>query len=336
MDSHREVALGVDLGGTKLQVALVDREGLVLASKRVATDVQGGPWAVRSQIVEAARESMAQGQAEGFPLGIGLGVAGQIESETGRVLFGPNLGWKDVPLGAWIREELGFPVMVTNDVRAAAFGEWKFGAGRGVQDLVCLFVGTGIGGGIVAGGRLLHGASNSAGELGHLVVEVSGPACDCGGRGCLEALAGGRALAREARRAVQAYPAAGARLLGMAGGNLEGITAKILIQAARGGDRLARDILAKAKEALVAGLVSIVHGFNPGRVVLGGGIVEGMDELVEELEERLKARAMKAATRGLELVRAELGGVAGAVGAAAMVLAEEGLPSAVSSKGLEV
>lgn len=323
MDSGEKVAVGVDLGATKLQWALVDSHGTVLASGRVATDVEGGPPAVRSQIVEAVKESIARNRSGGSPVGIGLGVAGQIEFGSGKVLFGPNLGWRNVPLGSWIREELGLPVMVTNDVRAATFGEWKFGAGRGVQDLVCLFVGTGIGGGIVARGRLLCGASNSAGELGHLVVDASGPACDCGGRGCLEALAGGRALAREARRAVQSYPAAGARLLRMAGGNPEGITAETLVQAAGGGDRLARDILAKAKEALVAGLVSIVHGLNPERVVLGGGIVQGMDEVVEDLEEKVKARAMQAATRGLKLVRAHLGGVAGAVGAAAMVFSGE-------------
>lgn len=323
MDSGEKVAVGVDLGATKLQWALVNSHGTVLASARVATDVNGGPRAIRSQIAEAVRESIVRNHSGRSPVGIGLGVAGQIEFGSGTVLFGPNLGWKNVPLGSWIQEELGLPVMVTNDVRAATFGEWKFGAGKGVKDLVCLFVGTGIGGGIVAGGRLLCGATNSAGELGHLVVDVSGPACDCGGRGCLEALAGGRALAREARRAVQSYPAAGARLLQMAGGTLEGITAEILVRAARRGDRLAREILAKATEALAAGLVSIVHGLNPERVVLGGGIVEGMDEVVKELEEKVKARAMEAATRGLKLVRAELGGVAGAVGAAAMVLSGE-------------
>lgn len=175
----------------------------------------------------------------------------------------------------------------------------------------------------MAGGRLLHGASNSAAELGHIVVDLSGPACDCGGRGCLEALAGGRALARQAQRAVQAYPAAGARLVALAGGKPDEINAQVLVQAAKRGDRLAKEILSKAKEALAAGLVSIVHSFNPERIVLGGGVLEGMPELVEELEERVKSRAMQAATKGLKLVKAELGGAAGAVGAAAMVLSGE-------------
>lgn len=325
MDFEKKVAVGVDLGATKLEVALVDPQGLVLRSTRVATDVAGGPEAVRSQIVGAVREILGQGKAGLSIAGIGLGVAGQIEAGSGKVVFGPNLGWKNVPLGAWIQEDLNLPVLVTNDVRAATFGEWRFGAGRGLEDLVCLFVGTGVGGGVVAGGKLLCGAFNSAGELGHMVVDFQGPLCDCGGRGCLEALAGGRALARQAKRAVQAYPAAGAGLLQLAGGNLEGITAQIVIQAFQRGDRLAKEILAKAKEALAAGLVSIVHCVNPKRIILGGGIVEGMAQLVEELEEKVKGTAMRASVQGLELVRAQLGRAAGAVGVAAMFLYGEDL-----------
>jgi len=320
MDTGKKTALGVDLGGTKLEAALVDEEGVVLARTRLATDLAGGPQAVRSQIVAALREIFAQTGAVGSPIGVGLGVAGQIQASTGTVIFGPNLGWKDVPLGGWLREELGLPVLVTNDVRAAAFGEWRFGAGRGAQDMVCLFVGTGIGGGVVTGGRLLHGASNSAGELGHMVVDLHGPLCDCGGRGCLEALAGGRALARQAKRAVQAYPAAGARLLQLSGGDMEGITAEVVVKSAQRGDRLAGEILGRAKEALVAGLVSIVHGFNPALIVLGGGVVEGMPELVQELQQAVRDKAMKAASEGLDVVKSELGSIAGAVGAAAMVL----------------
>lgn len=324
MDSGNKTAVGVDLGGTKLEAALVNSEGVVLARTRIATNVAGGPKAVKSQVIEMVRQLLEQEKGGVAPVGMGLGVAGQVESGSGKVLFGPNLGWRDVPLGEWIQGEMGLEVIVTNDVRAAAFGEWKFGAGKGLQDLVCLFVGTGIGGGVVAGGKLLHGAANSAGELGHMVVELSGPSCDCGGRGCLEALAGGRALARQARGAVAAYPAAGARLLALAGGKPEEITAQTLVQASRRGDRLAREILAKAQEALAAGLVSIVHSFNPERIVLGGGILEGMPEIIEELEEKVKSRAMQAAVKGLKLVKAELGGDAGAVGAAAMVLSREG------------
>ncbi len=320
MVSKKKVAVGIDLGGTKLEAALVDSLGLVLASTRVATDVAGGPRAVTSQIIESVREVLKYKDPGHFVSGVGLGVAGQIEAGSGKVIFGPNLGWQEVPLGDWIQGETGLEVLVTNDVRAAAFGEWRFGAGKGVEDLVCLFLGTGIGGGIVSGGRLLHGTSNTAGELGHMVVELSGPLCDCGGRGCLEALAGGRALARQARRAVQAYPAAGSRLLSLAGGTLEGMTAQTLVLAARQGDRLAGEILGKAKEALAAGLVSVVHCFNPQRIVLGGGIVQGMPELVEEMEQRVRRRAMKAALGQLKIVQAKLGGVAGAVGAAAMLL----------------
>lgn len=323
MAREKALAVGVDLGGTKLEAALVDAEGRVYGRRRLPTDVSGGPEAVRAQIMWMVKELGAEAGTLWNVAGVGLGVAGQIDARTGTVLFGPNLGWKDAPLGKWLKQDLALPITVTNDVRAATFAEWRFGAGRGVRDLVCLFIGTGIGGGIVAGGRLLCGQSNSAGELGHIIVELHGPPCGCGGRGCLEAIAGGRALARQARRAVKAYPAAGARMLSLAGDSLDGVTAEIVVRAAQLGCRLAGDILSRAKEALLAGLVSIVHAFNPGRIILGGGVLEGMPELVEELEQGVRGRAMEAATRGLKVVRAELGALAGAIGAAAMVFESE-------------
>ena len=165
------------------------------------TDVDGGPPAIIGRIAEAVEE--LRRDADSTSLGMGVGVAGQIERGTGLVKFGPNLGWRNVPLAAELSSASGLQVRVTNDVRAAAIGEWLFGAGRGGTDLVCVFVGTGIGGGIIADGRLLEGCSNTAGEVGHMTVQIEGPLCTCGKKGCLEALAGGWAIAERARQAVR-------------------------------------------------------------------------------------------------------------------------------------
>ena len=200
-------AIGVDLGGTKVEVAQVDSAGQVRQRLRRPTDVRDGPAAVEAEIVAAVRELRQAVDAP--PIGVGVGVAGQIEAASGAVRFAPNLGWHDVPLQADLQQALGLPVAVTNDVRAATWGEWLHGAGQGCDDLVCLFVGTGIGGGVVSGGRMLTGGSNTAGELGHMTIDLHGPPCHCGNRGCLEALAGGWAIARRAQEAIGADRSAG-------------------------------------------------------------------------------------------------------------------------------
>ena len=200
-------ALGVDLGGTKVEVAQVDVTGHLLQRLRRPTDVKDGAKAVEAEIVDAVHE-LAEGVGAP-PAGVGVGVAGQVEAGSGRVGFAPNLGWHNLPFQADLRRALGLPVVVTNDVRAATWGEWLHGAGQGCDDLVCLFVGTGIGGGVVSGGQMLSGSSNTAGELGHIVVDLHGPTYHCGNQGCLEALAGGWAIARLAREAVARKPGVG-------------------------------------------------------------------------------------------------------------------------------
>ena len=220
--SEQPFAIGVDFGGTKIEVAHVEG-GSVRRRLRLATDVAGGAEAVQAQIVTAVR-SLAK-EAAAHPLGVGVGVAGQIEPGNGRVHFAPNLHWHDVPLQSALANTLGLPVVVTNDVRAATWGEWLHGAGKGCDDLVCLFVGTGIGGGVVSGGRMLVGSTNSGGELGHVTVNLDGPPCHCPNRGCLEALASGWAIAEQARSAVAADTAAGAALLRLARGTTRRSTA---------------------------------------------------------------------------------------------------------------
>ncbi len=312
-------AVGVDLGGTKIEVGRVSADGRILEKARRPTHADQGAKAVIEAIVEAVK---ALGDGDGAPAALGIGVAGQIDDDTGAVIFGPNLDWHDVPLAEDLHQALGLPVYVTNDVRAATFGEWRHGAGRGVDDLLCVFVGTGIGGGVVSGGELLHGCSNTAGEIGHLTVQMGGPRCTCGNEGCLEALAGGWAIARDARDAAVADAEAGATLLRRAGGDLSKLTTKDVAEAAEAGDALSRKLLAAAGEALAAGSVGLVNAFNPCRLVFGGGVALGIPDLVDTVTRAVKTRALGAATRRLEVTTAELGGDAGVVGAAAYALEE--------------
>ena len=311
-------AIGVDLGGTKVEVAAVDSQGRQYHRVRHPTNVNAGPAAIRGDIVAAARElSQKVGSP---PVGMGIGVAGQIDSDQGVVRFAPNLGWRDVSLQQDLCEALGWPVVVLNDVRAATWGEWLHGAGQGCDDLICLFVGTGIGGGVVCGGHILSGCTNTAGELGHIIINEEGPSCTCGNRGCLEAFAGGWAIARHAREAISRDPSAGATLLNSAGGQLEAVTAESVVRSAKAGDPLAIRVLDRATKALIAGAVSLVNAFNPCRFILGGGIVDGWPYLPGQIEQGVRQQALEAATHSLQVLPAKLKNSAGVVGAASLAI----------------
>lgn len=310
-------AIGVDIGGTKIEVAHVTDAGSIQKLITTPTWVQGGSNAIEAQIISAVKELLKDVRTP--PQGLGIGIAGQVTESSGVVHFAPNLNWNEVPLKTNLSKSLSMPIFVTNDVRAAALGEWIYGAGKGCSDLVCLFIGTGIGGGIVSGGRMLSGASNTAGELGHMVVAMGGPLCTCGNRGCLEALASGWAIAHEAQRAIQADPDSGLKLLEIAEGSLHAITAKTVAQAFHEGDPLSALIIEKMTQALIAGAVNIVNTLNPRRLILGGGVINGISELIFSIEQGVHRQALSAATKSLEVMPAKLRQNAGAIGAAAFV-----------------
>jgi glucokinase len=318
MKSTETWAIGVDLGGTKVEVARVDPAGRLHQRLRRPTNVKEGPKAVEKEIVNLARE--LQELAGSPPVGVGIGLAGQIDPHNGVVIFAPNLYWHNVPFQSDLKQVLGLPVVITNDVRAVAWGEWLHGAGKGCEDLVCLFVGTGIGGGVVSGGRMLTGCSNTAGELGHITIALNGPPCTCGQRGCLEALAGGWAIEKIAQEAVALDPPAGALLIELAGGTPGGITARTVAEGARAGDQLSLCLVERIAQALIAGAVSIVNAFNPRRLILGGGVIEGIPQLVDLIDQGVRGRALPAATKPLQVLRAKLGSDAGVVGAATLAL----------------
>lgn len=318
-------AIGVDLGGTNVRVAQVDATGRVYRTVRFATRVEDGPAVICDDIVRAVAD--LTGDMATTPVGVGVGVPGQISPNGETVVFAPNLKWTDVPLQSCLKDALLLDVSLTNDVRAATIGEWLHGAGRGHDDIVCLFVGTGIGGGIVSSGRLIIGCSNNAGELGHVPIDIHGRMCHCGNQGCLEAYAGGWAVAQRAQEEVAAYPAAGAPLLELAHGRIEEIDGNLVARLFHRGDPLATRLIEQTGEALGAGVAGLVNAFNPCRLILGGGVIEGIPELIGRVEEEVSRRALRAASSHLELVRAALGNDAGVVGAAALAMTVSKLKS---------
>ena len=307
--------LGIDLGGTKVEAALVDETGRVLQSHRHSTNAERGAKRVIDDIVDCVIECLSEASSQAAAAGIG--VAGQVDADAGIVRTAPNLGWTDVPLQEQLETALDLPVSIANDVRAITWAVWQHGAGRGVDDLVVMFVGTGIGGGVVSGGHVLEGHQGIAGELGHRPIAPHGRSCHCPNEGCWEAYAGGWAIAERARDAVRSTPEAGTALRSRAG-SIEDITGRTVHAAYNDGDPLAIDLVNATGEYLGIGLIGVVNAFNPTRIVLGGGVIEGHPAYVEKVRHIVGERALTVATDELEIVRSELGGGAGVVGAATM------------------
>lgn len=307
---------GVDLGGTKIQVIQVNAFGTIGERLLIPTDVTGGPEAVEQQIVDAV--NTMKRKIGSSPSALGVGVAGQINEKSGEVKFAPNLKWSNVPFQSNLKRSLGIPTVVVNDVRAATWGEWLHGAGKGVSDLLCIFIGTGIGGGIISDNRVLSGFQNTAGEIGHITVDITGPLCTCGNVGCMEAFAGGWALAQRAQDKAKANKKVGAALIEAAGGVIDHISGMHVSKAAKEGDPLAMQIIEDAVEALSAGTAGLVNAIGPRLIIFGGGIIEGFPELIERLDKKIRIRALSAATQDLEIVAAKLHNNAGAIGAGAL------------------
>jgi glucokinase len=313
-----EFAIGFDIGGTKLEAGVVDSTGNMRERIVVATDIKSGSEGIEKQIKTIFDQLTDKGKRFN-PVGFGIGVAGQVEAKTGKVKYAPNLNWHDVPLLVNLRASLQIPGIVTNDVRAAAWGEWMYGAGKNNEDIVVLFIGTGIGGGVVSGGKMLSGFSNTGGELGHIMVKIDGPNCSCGNKGCLEAFAGGRSIAQRAKQ-ILTEEHVDSLILKFAGHSINSITAEIVIQAYKVGDIIAERIIQDAQSALIAGGISIVNAFNPSVIIMGGGIVKGLPELVRKTEEGIKQHALFAATKDLKVVPAKLQIGSGVIGAAAIAI----------------
>jgi glucokinase len=323
--AKRALTLGVDVGGTKIRTALVDADGTVVASHRHPTDATEGPEGLMADIRACVGGCLGVEATQATS--VGMGIAGQVDVGTGVLRFAPNLGWRDVPLKALLQDALDRPATVMNDVQAATWGEWRHGAGKGVHDIVCVFVGTGVGGGIVSGGQLVTGCSGAGGELGHVTLVEGGRDCRCRNRGCLEAYVGGWAIGERAQEAAADDPSGAESIIARAGGLVRAITAAHVSDAYHEGDSLASRLVTETARFMAAGLVGVVNTLNPCLLILGGGVIEGTPELIDLAEPQLRKRALAAAVEQLRVTRARLGGDAPVVGAASFartVLLEAG------------
>ncbi|HAV10228.1 MAG TPA: ROK family protein [Dehalococcoidia bacterium] len=312
-EKNESLTVGIDLGGSKVDISIVASDGTVITSSKHPTYAHKGPQEVIASVIIAI-ETLFRETSRKADI-IGVGVAGQIDKESGIVRFSPNLFWHDVPLQSILEESLHIPVILNNDVRAATWAEWKYGAGRGIDDLVCLFIGTGIGGGIVSSGQLLEGCNNAAGEIGHATIVAGGRPCRCPNSGCLEAYAGGWAIAQRAQEYVMNDPENGRRLLDLAG-DVTQITAATVTQAYREADPLAGQIVAETAHYLAAGMTSLVNMLNPCVLILGGGVIAGLPDYVAKSDAIVRQNALRSAVERLQIVTASLGDQAGPIGAA--------------------
>ncbi|MGZ3733061.1 MAG: ROK family protein [Parachlamydiaceae bacterium] len=307
------MSIGIDIGGTKTSLGIFDCEGNLCTSKTIPTEVQRGADRIIAHIVEEIR-LLEKHYAGKVVSSIGVAVAGQVERATGLVKFAPNLYWRNVALGQILQELFRRPVVVMNDVRAATWAEWTIGAGTGKKDIVCVFVGTGIGGGMISNGVLVEGAHNCTGEFGHMVIDYQGDLCTCGNIGCWETVAGGWGIVERFKKALAQESEKENRFHSRP----DIITAKQIFEASEQGDLLAHECVEDLREALIAGCCSLVNSLNPECLILDGGIIAGAPWLIEAIEFGVRERALKSATEKLEIVRAQLAEKAVYIGAAAL------------------
>jgi glucokinase len=305
--------IGVDVGGTKVAAGVVDEEGKVLISTRRPTPSES-PDHVEETIAAVVTELRREyDEIEA----VGIGAAGFVDADRSVVLFAPNLVWRNEPLRDDVAGRIGLPVVVENDANAAAWAEYRFGAGRGSRDLVCVTVGTGIGGGIVLDGSLYRGRFGIGAEFGHMRVVPDGRRCGCGQRGCWEQYCSGRALLHEAREIADVQPSYGARLLALGGGEPEGIESFEVTQAAREGDPAAVACFEEIGHWLGQGLADLAAVLDPALFVVGGGVADAGELLLAPARRSFAAQLTGGSDRPLAEIRlAELGNEAGLVGAA--------------------
>ncbi len=320
MSEHKELILGVDLGGTKIATAIATAHGEILSRGYSPTPTQSGPDAVISSIFTTIEKNLSSSKVElSQLLGIGIAAAGIIDPDKGRVIFSPNLpGWNEVPLRDAVERKFGVSTYLGNDANLAALGEWRFGVKKKVDNLIYITVSTGIGGGIIADGKLYTGACGAAGEVGHMTIDVNGPRCNCGNVGCWESLASGTALAKEAVR--QIAQGAHTSIVELVNGDVNKIDAKVVSVAARQGDELAKELISRLSYYFGVGLANLVNIFNPELILIGGGLAKMGDLLLKPAINVVEERAFKTPANSVKIKPALLGGDSGVLGAVALVL----------------
>ncbi|TET16916.1 MAG: ROK family protein [Dehalococcoidia bacterium] len=316
--------LAIDLGGTKIIAAIISNQGQVMAREQCLTLADEGPQSVINRILSAIDHLLSLSRIDSSQLNsISIAAAGAINFEKGLVTSSPNLpGWYNIPLRDVVKEKYRVNTFLINDASAAALGEHHFGAGKGINNFIYLTLGTGIGGGIIINGKLYSGPCGSAGEIGHMTIDVNGPRCSCGNIGCLETLASGTAVAREAVRRIRQGEVSS--LTEIVEGEIESITAEKVGAAAQDGDSLALEVILKAANYLGVGMVNLVNIFNPEMIIVGGGVAKMGDLLLDPAKQVVRERAFQLPAQAVSIVPAQLGDDAGVLGAAAFAF-QQGL-----------
>lgn len=316
----KHVVASVDIGGTKLAVGIADPDqaavdGRMIATIREPIPGRGDP----AVVVERASELMVSmlDAARGAVIGVGISIGGPLDHRNGIVLNFPHLpDWHDIPLRQIMADRLGAPAFLDNDANLGALAEFRVGAGRGLRDMVYITISSGIGGGVIVNGNLLHGVGSGAGEIGHVTVQPDGPICPCGNRGCLEIMASGRSIARRGGEAVGRDNARGGELLARAGGLPERITSELVAACTADGDPLAVELWEETAEYLAIGLGSAIHLIAPQMIVLGGGVAAAGELLLAPLKRRLRNHVFYIPVDEVRLETAKLGQESPLLGAA--------------------
>lgn len=317
-----EYLVGVDLGGTKILAGVFQTSLSNVGEAKLSTKPQRGPEAVIKRIVRCICDAVDEADLNLKQVrGVGIGAPGAVEGETGNVIFAPNLEWHDIPLKRLLEEELEIPVFVGNDCTVAMQGVYVAELKSGPQNVVGIFLGTGIGGGLILNGKPYHGSRHTAGEIGHMILEVDGPKCGCGNRGCFEALASRTAMFQRMKSALN--DGQKTLLTEILGDDLKDLRSGDLRKAVRRGDKLAKSIVKEAAEYTGIAVANLMNTFNPDMIVLGGGVIEALaDEMMPIIIEKARDCAMSGTADHVKIVASSLGDKAAMTGAA--VLARQG------------
>jgi len=311
-------AVGVELGATHILVIVTDLEPHTIVELEHEFDLTIGPEAGLRQVIESVRQALAQaGVSLEQVAGVGLGVPGPVSHDMGSVAFPPIMpGWHGFPLRVRLEEELGVTVYLDNDANLGALGEWAHGAGQGVDNLAYIKVGTGIGCGLLIDGQIYRGQSGSAGEIGHITIDENGPPCRCGNYGCLESMAAGPAIAHRAQLAIKA----GQETMLSKVKPVEEITAADVSRAASQGDPLSLQLFHETGRHIGVALAGLINLFNPKLVIIGGGVAQAGDILLEPIRRSVQSHGLRTTVENCQIVQAQLGREATALGAVTLVL----------------
>jgi glucokinase len=318
IDKNKKI-VGVDLGGTTFTVGIMDFNGNILSSVDTDTPVENGPSAVMGKILDNIDLAINEAKLSREDiLGVGLGAPGILDVERGINIFSPNLKWHNVDMVTPIKDYLNVPVFIENDVRVAALGERRFGAGKGRKYMIFIALGTGIGSGIIINGELFRGSIGGGGEIGHMVIDSNGPKCNCGNYGCFESLAAGPSMVARAEKAIKS--GLETKVFELAERNIGNITPAIIYQAAKLGDKVALDVFRETSFYLGLGLVTLTTVFNPECIIIGGGIAKSWDILMPPAIQMVKTRSFPGSRDVVEIIPSQLGDSAGMIGACVLAI----------------